>query len=143
MNQLQAQKATVLLVPQVVAGAGSVTANLDCIGQKAVDVSVVIGTQVNTNAVQPNVKLSESDDTVVSNFADVSGLSTTALAASGSVRFNVDLRKRKRYLKLTVTAGTATNDDIKVAALAAFDRSEEFPESTATGEMGNTVVKIG
>lgn len=142
MQQLQAQKQTVLLVPQTETSAQTVTANLDCKGHKSVDITVIIGTQVNTNAVQPNVKLSESDDTVVTNFADVSGLSTTALSASGSVRFNVDLRKRKRYLKLTVNTGTATNDDIKVAALAILDRSEELPESTASAEMGNTVVKI-
>ena len=140
MQNLQAQKQTVLLVPQTETSAQTVTANLDCKGHKSVDVCVIIGTQVNTNAVQPNVKLSESDDTVVTNFADITGLSTTALAASGSVRFNVNLKKRKRYLKLTVNTGTATNDDIKVAALAIFDRSDQSPSSTSG--FGNTVVKI-
>lgn len=140
MQDLQAQKQTVLLVPQIETSAQTLTANLDCKGHKSVDITVIIGTQVNTNAVQPTIKLSESDDTVVSNFADITGASAALLTASGSVRFNVDLRKRKRYLKLTSNTGTATNDDIKIAAVAIFDRSEADPSSTSG--FGNTVVKV-
>lgn len=144
MQQLQTQKQSVLLVPQTVTAGATASANLDCKGHDSVDITVVIGALAGgTNGDSPKtIKLSESNDTVASNFSDISGATAnSALAASGSVRFNVDLRKRKRYLKLTFNPETNdSNDNIPVCAIAAFDRSKESPSSTS--EFGNTLVKL-
>src|SRR5262249_18829194 len=143
MQNLQAQKQQVMVVPASVTNGATVTANLDCISQEAVDITVVIGAFAGgTNGAAPaTIKLGESDDTVATNFADITGASANAaLSASGSVRFNVDLRKRKRFLKLTFAPAATTNDTVPMVAIAEFDRSEQFPANTSG--FGNTIVKI-
>ena len=144
MLDLQKQKQQVMVVPATVTNGATVTANLDCLSQESVDITVVIGAfNGGTNGASPaTIKLSESDDTVVTNFADITGASANALlTASGSVRFNVDLRKRKRFLKLTFAPATnGTNDQVPMAAVAQFDRSEQFPSNTSG--FGNTLVRI-
>lgn len=144
MNNLQAEKQSLLLVPANVTNGATASANLDCKGHKAVDITVAIGAFAGgTNGASPaTIKLSESDDTVATNFGDITGATANnTLTASGSVRFNVDLRKRKRYLKVTFApAANGTNDAVPVMALARFDRSDEGP--TSTSEFGDTIVKI-
>lgn len=144
MQNLQNQKETVLLAPATVTNGATATANLDCKGHKAVDITVVIGAFAGgTNGASPaTIKLGESDDTVATNFGDITGATANgSLTAGGSVRFHVDLRKRKRYLRLSFApAANGTNDQVPVSAVARFDRSEEAP--TDTTEFGNTIVKI-
>lgn len=144
MNDLQKEKQTILIAPQACTNGATVTANLDTKGHEAVDITLQIGAfDGGTSGVSPLVcKLSESDDTVVTNFADVTGASAaSAITASGNVRFNVNLKPRKRYLKLTFSPATAsTNSSTVVSAIARFDRSKEAPESTT--EFGDTVVKV-
>lgn len=144
MNTLQKQRQEILLAPEATTNGETNTATLDCKGEKFVDITVQIGAfNGGTSGVSPLVcKLSESDDTEATNFADISGASAaSSITASGNCRFNVDLRKRKRYLKLTFSPATAsTNSSTIVSAIARFDQSEADPSST-TG-MGDTVVKI-
>lgn len=144
MEHLQTEKQTILLVPATVTNGATATANLDCKGHKSVDITVVIGAFAGgTNGASPaTIKLGESDDTVATNFADITGASAAAaLTASGNVRFNVDLKKRKRYLRLTFApAANGTNDAVPVAAIARFDRSEAAPSGTSG--FGDTIVKI-
>lgn len=143
MQNLQTQKQQVLLVPATVTNGATSTVNLDCKVQDSVDITVIIGAFAGgTNGASPTtIKLSESDDTVATNFADITGASANGtLTASGSVRFNVDLRKRKRFIKLTFVPAATTNDSVPVCAIAEFDRSEQLPSSTSG--FGNTIVKI-
>lgn len=142
MHFIQSEKHTVLISPITKTSTSTATANLDCLGFKTANITVAIGTAKNTSGTFPKtIKLSESDDTVVTNFADISGATCNgSLVASGSVRFNVDLRKRKRYIKLTVTPETTTNDDILLYADAVLGRAETLPASTSG--MGDTVVTI-
>ena len=144
MNTLQKQKSSVMIAPIASTNGETVSANLDCKGHKAVDIIVQIGAfSGGTSGVSPLVcKIGESDDTVVTNFADITGGSAAStLVAGGSVRFNVDLTKRKRYLRLTFSPATAsTNSSTVVSAIARFDNSENSPASTSA--MGNTAVKI-
>lgn len=142
MQNLQNQKHTVLIAPITKTSTSTATADLDCKGHRSAEIVVTIGALKNTNGVPPKtIKLSESDDTVVTNFADISGATANAaLTAGASVRFNVDLRKRKRYIKLTFVPETTTNDDQIVSAIAIFDRSEKLPASTS--DMGDSIVKI-
>jgi len=144
MRNLQAQKQVILIAPEATTNGETNTANLDCKGHKFADITVQIGAfNGGTSGVSPLVcKLSESDDTEATNFADISGASAASeITASGNARFFVDLRKRKRYLKLTFSPATAsTNSSTLVSAIARFDDSEEAPASTS--DFGDTVVKI-
>lgn len=144
MNNLQTEKQVILLAPANVTNGATATANLDTKGHSAVDITVQIGAFAGgTNGAPPaTIKLGESDDTVATNFADITGATANAsLTASGNVRFNVNLKGRKRYLRLTFApAANGTNDAVIVGAMARFDRSAEMPESTS--EYGDTIVKV-
>jgi len=142
MKKLQAEKQVIMISPITKTSTSTATANLDCKGHKYVSITVAIGTAKNTNGIPPKtIKLGESDDTVASNFADISGATANAaLAASQSVVFHVDLRKRKRYIQLTFTPETTTNDDQLVTAFAIFDDSNTLP--SGTGGFGNDIVKM-
>ena len=92
--------------------AATASGNVDTLGY---DFAVVDLIESASNAATNNcsvLKISESDDTVVSNFADVSGLigdtdfTIPASVTSGVqsvVQMRIDLRGRKRYLKLSAS----------------------------------------
>jgi hypothetical protein len=99
-----------------VTNGNTVTANIDTLGFEEALVIVTLGTS-NTASNNPSVlKLSESDDTVVTNFADItefvgdgSGGFTVASADTANANiynFALDLRARKRYLRLTISPTT-------------------------------------
>lgn len=143
MNPLQKQKQSIMIAPVAVTAGATSTATLDCKGHKTVDITVQIGAFAGgTDGVSPLIcKLGENDDNTTT-FADITGASAASLlTASGNVRFNVDLTKRKRYIRLTFSPATASsNSNTVLSAIARFDNSENAPSST-TG-MGDTVVKI-
>lgn len=144
MNNQKKLKSTVMLVPATVTSGATATANLDCIGEGSVEVIVSLGALAGAGVAPASIKMLESDDTVVTNFSEITALSTGAAAvgASESVRFFVDRSNgnRKRYLRLAVTPGTAsTNSNLPVSAIAFFDRSDNDPASTSG--YGSNVVK--
>jgi hypothetical protein len=144
MNNQKRLKSTVLLVPATVTSGATATANLDCKGEGSVEIIVSLGALAGAGVAPASIKILESDDTVVTNFSEITALSTGAAAvgASESVRFFADRSNgsRKRYLRLAVTPGTAsTNSNVPVSAIAYFDRSESAPASTSG--YGSNVVK--
>lgn len=140
MNQSLNQTDT-LLFATAVATSATQTANLDCRGADWATIRLLFLAETNTNAIGPTLSLKESDDTVVTNFAtvatDIAG-SDGYLASAKEVRYEVDLRGRKRYLRLSIAPGTATNDGITVAAVATLSRKEKTPE--AHSELAGVVV---
>lgn len=142
MNTLQSYKHSVLLAPITKTSGSTATAYFDSKGYRLAEVLVTIGALKNTNGVPPKtIKLQESDDTVATNFADISGASVSAgPTAGGQVRFNVDLRKRKRYIQLSFTPETTTNDDQIVSSVVLLGRGEQLPSDT--NGFGDTTVKI-
>jgi hypothetical protein len=128
-------KADLFLDTTSVTNGGTATANLDTIGFDFVSIDL-ISTTASAGTVNPSVlKLSESDDTVATNFADI-----TALVGDGTggftipswftqtadrqvLKFNIDLRHRKRYLRLTVSPTTTQS----FTALANLHRGELAP----------------
>lgn len=123
----------VLLIGTVAkTSATTTTANLDCKGADWATIRINFKAELNTNAVGPTISLLESDDTVVTNFATIVANRTNEdLTAAREVRYDVDLRYRKRYLRLSVTAPTATNDDITFGAIATLSRKEQTPSAHA------------
>lgn len=92
-------------------------------GQKADFVSIdVIATTADVVSNKPTVlKLMEADDTATTSFANISGTvggtdftipnaNTAATAViQNSYKFNVDTKKRKRYLRVVVSPQTTQN----------------------------------
>jgi hypothetical protein len=96
----------------------ALTGNLDCADAQYAEIVVCLSAEANTDSTNVAIQLSESDDTVVTNFATWDAdLNTTVdnTAAACAVR-HVDLRGRKRYIRLTVTPDTTTNGAVGIAA---------------------------
>jgi len=134
-------KSSVLIAPKAQTNSATTTANLDTNGADYATIRVAFASEINTNAVGPTLSILESDDTTASNFATVVANRTNEdLTAKRVVVYGVDMRGRKRYLRLSVTTATATNDDITFGAVATLYRNAQEPAGT-TG-VGDAVVFI-
>ena len=141
MIHSQNGKDTVLLAPQAMTNSATVTANLDCKGADYATIRINFAAELNTNAVGPTISVLESDDTVVTNFATIVANRTAEdLTSAKEVRYEVDMRARKRYLRLSVSTATATNDDITVGSIATLTRNASDPASTS--DMADVVVTV-
>lgn len=130
---------SVLLSP-VAAATTARTANLDTQGGYYATIRVSIGAELNTNSTNVALQLLESDDTVATNFATfASSFNRTIDNTSGTIAINhVDLRGRKRYLRLAVTPDTTTNGPVITSAVATLYKENIIP--TATNHLGPNVV---
>ena len=139
MFPLQLTSGVAVIKPQSVATTATVTGNIDTLGYEEVKVCVLLDSSASTSNNPSTLKLSESDDTVVTNFADITGFEGDATdgftipAVSASlptvVDLAVDCRARKRYLKLTLTPGGAT---MIVGATAVLGKAKESAAANAT-----------
>jgi hypothetical protein len=87
-------------------------------------------TNLTANANNITYSLLESDNTNATTFATVTANITLSSQSSAVHAYHVDLRSRKRYLRLSVTPGTATTDAITFAAVGFLTRKEEVPGTT-------------
>lgn len=132
---------SLLVAPQAMTNSATVTANLDTAGAAYATIRIALASEINTNAVGPTISLLESDDTVVTNFATFDSdfeRSAEDLTAAKEITYGVDMRGRKRYLRLSVTTATATNDNVTFSAIATLGRKTEGPAGTASS--GDVVV---
>lgn len=130
-----------LLFATAVTNNSSKTANLDTRGADWATIRIAFAAEVNTNAVGPTISLLESDDTQPTNFATITADRTAEdLTTAKEVRYDVDLRGRKRYLRLSIATATATNDHIVASAIATLTRNEKTPE--AHSELADAVVVV-
>lgn len=123
MKTLQAKSYELLLSPAAAATAVR-TANLDVKGCDYATVIVSLGAEANTNSTNVAIQLSESDDTVATNFATFqASFNRTVDNTSATIAVNhLDLRARKRYIRLTVTPDTTTNGAVLSSAYAVLDK---------------------
>lgn len=121
---------SLLISPRSMTNSATTTANLDTKGANYATIRVAFASELNTNAVGPTLVLSESDDTVVSNFATLDTQSAVDLTAARELHYGVDLRGRKRYLRIAVSTATATNDNVTVAAVATLSNLQDAPNGT-------------
>ena len=131
-------KVVVFLLTTSVTNAGTATSqNLDCMGADFVSIDLVQTTSNNTTNNPSVLKLQQSDTTDASNFSDLSGFVGdtdftiptvgTNTATISSYKFNVDMRHRKRYLRLLVSPVTSQD----FTALANLHLNERSPVSAA------------
>lgn len=134
MIHAQNRVVSVLLAPASQTNSATRTANLDCINADYATILVPMASAINTNAVGPNIVLSESDDTVVTNFATWSSSCTRTgitITNSHTEVYHIDCKSRKRYIRLALTTATATNDNVTASAIAELGRLQSLPSGTA------------
>jgi hypothetical protein len=142
---LPISKTVVAITAQSVTAAATVTGNIDRLGYDYCELDVLLagGTGATNN---PSVlKVGESDDTVVTNFADVTGLVgdtgftipniATDTALSIVVKMRLDLKKRKRYLKVTISPLTTHI----LCAVAQLHKWAKAPVSTTDAGVATVV----
>ena len=124
MNDLQSKTYEVLLAPAAAATTVR-TANLDTAGCHSAAIVVHLGAELNTNSTNVAIQLTESDDTVATNFATFNAdFNRTVDNTAAAVAVNhLDLKGRKRYIRLTVTPDTTTNGAVLTSAVAVLDKS--------------------
>lgn len=136
MIHAQNTRAGLLLAAAAQTNGATRTANLDVKEADYAKITLNFSAELNTNAIGPTIQISESDDTVVTNFATFdSGLNVTGsdgwLANAKIHTVGVNCKGRKRYLRLSVTAPTATNDTFTMGATYELSRLGELPGSTS------------
>lgn len=130
-------KAAVVINDSGVTNGETATGNIDTLGYEWMKLDVMMTTSNDTTNNPTTLKLSESDDTEATNFSDITrfvgdgagGFTIPAAVTSGNwiQTFNVDLRGRKRYLKLSVAVLTTQG----IHAIANLGLGDEAPVSAA------------
>lgn len=123
---------SLMVSPVAKTSSTTTTANLDTIGAGYATIRVAFASAINTNAVGPTLVLSHSDDTVVTNFATLDTQTATSIATAKAIHYGIDLRGKKRYLRLATTTATATNDNITFSAVATLSYLENAPNGTTS-----------
>jgi hypothetical protein len=136
------------VVDRVLVGTGNATAtvsaSIDFAGFKHATVRVLINKRVDSSCAAMTLSLLESDDTVVTNHATITAdLTPTPGSGATEQRYEIDLRKRKRYGRLVITPGTnATHDAQGSIAIISLSRGENAPtaESSLVDSSGTVTV---
>lgn len=131
----QTDKVVVVIKPQSIATDATATGSFDTLGYSYAQLDVVLDSSAAVSNNPAVLAVSEGDTTTA--YTDV-----TALVGDGSggftvpnvhtanatvVRLNIDLKKRKRYLKLSQTSGGAANISTTIARLS---RAAVQPDTT-------------
>jgi len=113
---LQSAEISNLLAP-VAAATTARTAALDTTGADYALIVVNVGAELNTNSTNVVVSITEGDTTnSFSTFnSDFNSITVDNTAATVATRA-IDLKGRKRYLKISVTPDTTTNGPVIVTA---------------------------
>lgn len=131
MQQMRAVKTELFASALNQTNTATTTANFDTIGGDHADILVGFAAELNTNGVGPTISLLSSDDTVVTNFATITAdLAAVTLVSQKLVRYSIDLKSAKRFLRLSVTTATATNDNVSFSAIGILSRLEQSPANT-------------
>ena len=143
-SYLQAIKSDVLIAPVAKTNTATASASLDTVTTRGkanyARILINFASEINTNAVGPTISLLHSDDTVVTNHATmVANRTAEDITNAKSLAYHIDLRGKKRYIRLTVTTATATNDDITVGATYDLDLGQN---SASTSDMADVAVIV-
>ena len=137
------QKQVIAINQTSITNAGTATGNIDTLGFDFVTIDLIATTSNNVTNNFSVLKLSESDDTVVTNFADISGavgdtdftIANAVTTGNWGMKFNVDCRARKRYLRITASPVTTQ----VITAIANLSKAKEAPVSTTSANVYNLV----
>ena len=145
---LQGLKSVVALGPVSMTAAAPLTsASIDCKGYE--ELQLVVTKTTHATDYITVLTIQQSDDTVLTNFATVSGYvvatdytlasltgGTNAATEKAAGVFNIDLRGKKRYFRVLVTNGAVTGI---IGITGTLARGEQAP-ITATNQNAGVVV---
>ena len=145
---LQGLKSVVALGPISFTAAGTaISASVDTKGYE--ELQLVVTKTTHSNDFITVLTIQQSDDTVLTNFATVSGYvvatdytlasltgGTNAATEKAAGVFNIDLRGKKRYFRVLVTNGAVTGI---IGITGTLARGEQAP-ITATNQNAGVVV---
>ncbi len=141
MIQAQNGKDVLLIAPVAKTNSATASGTCDTLGCDYATIRVALSSEINTNAVGPTLSLAEADTSNSTAFATVvADRVAEDITAAKEVVYQVDTRLRKRYLKLSVTTGTTTNDNVTVSAVATLSRLEALPATTTDQVASGSVV---
>lgn len=138
MMNLQNCGARCMVFPLSKTAGATASGYIDCLGYDEAIIVALLDTQAATSSNPSVLKLSESDD--LTTYADVTAFvgdgvggftvpaAGTSLGAGCTMPFYVDLRARKRYLKVTISPEGATQI---VGAVAIMGRAENSTAARA------------
>ena len=135
----QQNEAVCVLPPLTYSAAGTALMSFDRSGFDYCELDVLWGAYATNAATHAVVSITENDTTVVSNFATFTGSDVhTAWASAtlgGSVcKFQLDLRKRKRYLAFNFTCSATT---VTMGAIAKLTRAGQSHDSATEQSVTN------
>lgn len=131
---------TLVLAPVSATDDQTVTCRFDTNGADYATLRILYTTQ-GTDASTASISLLSSEDTVVSNFATITADITPTTTANKEIRYEVDMKSQKRWLRLVINNGTATGSDFTVGVLGTLTRNNADPASTtAMGDDDVTIV---
>ncbi len=128
MIHAQNTKVVSLLTPQSVGTSATVSATVSCVGFDYAEVTLHLGTQTASN-VDTTMTVTEGDGTTYATHADLA-MTTVAPDTSNPqiYKWHLDLRKRKKNLKITYEAVGAAR---LAAASVVLSRAEQAPTTAA------------
>ena len=117
----------------------TVTANWDLRGGSYGVLSVILAAEINTNATGPTISVLESDASG-SGFVTVTADRTAEdITSAKTIKYLLDARSRKRFIRVSVTTAGTTNDDVTVAAVGELSRNDSGP---AEADLADVVVLV-
>jgi len=120
-----------MIETQQVTDAQTVTANLDTRGASWATIFVHFSAEETTDATAASYSILSSDTTVVTEFVTLQAIQTFAQTGTGKlIRLEVDCKKNKRYLRLSLKTGTGAGSNNQLGAFALLSRQASEPAST-------------
>lgn len=137
MNALQNTRVVLASVTNTAATTPR-TALIDTLNASSCKLIVATSASTNTNATNITVAVTTgSNSTSTTGYTSV-GSSASAQGAVARV-IDIDMRGKDRYLYVTVTPGTTTNDPVSVSSIVGIMEVGVAPDNSTT-QVGNTVL---
>lgn len=138
MIAAQNPKHVLLIAPVTKTNSATASATIDWKGADYATVVVGFASEVNTNAVGPEILVQHCDTsngtfTTLSSVAHADG----SLVAAKQYVFQLDLGNKARFGKIAIATDTTTNDNITTFCEVVLSRLEQAP-SNAAGMSGST-----
>ena len=118
-----------VLSPQLVTDAATITGTIDTRGFAYLTIEWNADTEEGSGASATVLSILESDDTVITNFATITANVAPDYVNPHLRTYAIDLRGRKRYLRISFTAATETGD-ITISGTYRLYRGATAPNST-------------
>lgn len=121
-----------LVTPASISAAGTASGTYDISGASWVSIRIPLAARVNTSAVAPTVSVLTSDVDTASVYATVTADRSESLANAHELRYEIDNKTGKKYLKVAITAATHTTNDLVThgGVIVSLTRNKLDPAST-------------